>query len=238
MGEDSKSKNDIISTFSYPSMTKIQGTFKLSVQGGSIKSSEAIVLLGENGTGKSTLINLLAGLIKPDEEGLSLPQILFSVKPQKIRPKVKYSVYKALKIKLGTNLESPIFIREVIEPLQIESLYSKKLNSLSGGELQKIAVALTLGKDWDIYLIDEPSAHLDSEQRLIIAKVIKRWIQKSNKAAIIVEHDFIMASYLADKVIVFEGTPAKEASWSKPQDLLSGMNTFLKILDVTFRRDQ
>ena len=126
---------------------------------------------------------------------------------------------------------------KVLKPLDIKSLFDKNIQSLSGGELQRVAITIVLGKDWDIFLIDEPSAHLDSEQRLIAAKVIKQWVKKSNKAAIIVEHDFIMASFLAEKVIVFEGTPSKTTIWNSPTDFISGMNAFLKFLDVTFRRD-
>ena len=96
---------------------------------------------------------------------------------------------------------------------------------------------LALAKPCDIYLIDEPSAYLDSEQRLIAAKVMKRWILNSKRSAFIVEHDFIMASYLADRVVVFEGEPSKFATATTPQGLISGMNTFLKMMDITFRRD-
>ena len=64
----------------------------------------------------------------------------------------------------------------------------------------------------DIYLIDEPSAHLDSEQRLLAAKVIKRFILHQKKTAFIVEHDFIMAAYLANKVLAFEGQPSDRKS--------------------------
>ncbi len=53
----------------------------------------------------------------------------------------------------------------------------------------------------------------------------------------IVEHDFIMASYLADKIIVFEGTPAIHTTASRPETLTSGMNRFLRMLEITFRRD-
>jgi ATP-binding cassette subfamily E protein 1 len=96
---------------------------------------------------------------------------------------------------------------------------------------------LALGKPCDIYLIDEPSAYLDSEQRVIASKVMKRWIMSSKSSAFIVEHDFIMATYLADKVIVFDGIPAKEAFCSSPEGLVTGMNRFLKMMDITFRRD-
>jgi ATP-binding cassette subfamily E protein 1 len=53
----------------------------------------------------------------------------------------------------------------------------------------------------------------------------------------VVEHDFIMASYLADKIIVFEGTPAVDAKANEPEGLVSGMNRFLRMLEITFRRD-
>ena len=66
---------------------------------------------------------------------------------------------------------------------------------------------------------------------------MKRWIMSSKSSAFIVEHDFIMATYLADKVIVFDGIPAKEAFCSSPEGLVTGMNRFLKMMDITFRRD-
>lgn len=96
---------------------------------------------------------------------------------------------------------------------------------------------MALGKPCDIYLIDEPSAYLDSEQRVIASKVMKRWILNSKRAAFIVEHDFIMATYMADRVLVFDGIPGKEAYCTQPEGLVSGMNRFLKLLDITFRRD-
>lgn len=87
---------------------------------------------------------------------------------------------------------------------------SQVLN-LSGGELQRVAITICLGVPADIYLIDEPSAYLDSEQRISASKVIKRFILHAKKTAFIVEHDFIMATYLADRVVVYEGVPARKA---------------------------
>ena len=122
-------------------------------------------------------------------------------------------------------------------PLQIDSLLDNMVQTLSGGELQRVAIVLALAKPCDIYLIDEPSAYLDSEQRVVASKVMKRWIMTSKRAAFVVEHDFIMATYMADKVIVFDGTPAKDTWCSAPESLVSGMNKFLKMMDITFRRD-
>ena len=112
-------------------------------------------------------------------------------------------------LKLKTSWASNIFKTEVLVPLDIESLLENDVQTLSGGELQRVAIVLALAKPCDLYLIDEPSAYLDSEQRILAARVMKRWIMTQKKAAFIVEHDFIMATYLADKVIVFSGTPAQ-----------------------------
>ncbi len=69
------------------------------------------------------------------------------------------------------------------------------------------------------------------------ARVIKRFIMHAKKTAFVVEHDFIMATYLADRVIVFDGQPSVDTRANTPESLLSGCNKFLKSLDVTFRRD-
>ena len=108
---------------------------------------------------------------------------------------------------------------------------------MSGGELQRVALVLALSKPCDLYLIDEPSAYLDSEQRVLASRVMKRWIMSAKRAAFVVEHDFIMATYLADKVIVFSGTPAQESFCTAPESMVSGMNRFLQMMDITFRRD-
>jgi ATP-binding cassette subfamily E protein 1 len=131
----------------------------------------------------------------------------------------------------------PQFQTDVVKPMQIEPIIDQQVQNLSGGELQRVALVLCLGQPADIYLIDEPSAYLDSEQRIIAAKVIKRFIVHSRKTAFIVEHDFIMATYLADRVIVYDGQPSVEATANAPQSLLTGMNRFLENLKITFRRD-
>ncbi|CAJ2633106.1 unnamed protein product [Trifolium pratense] len=182
--------------FKYPTMTKTQGNFRLRAVEGEFTDSQIIVMLGENGTGKTTFIRMLAGLLKPDT------------------------------IEGESDAEMPEF-----------NLMDQDVQNLSGGELQRVALCLCLGKPADIYLIDEPSAYLDSEQRIVAAKVIKRFILHAKKTAFIVEHDFIMANYLADRVIVYEGQPSIDCTANCPQSLVTGMNLFLSHLDITFRRD-
>ncbi|CAN6573804.1 unnamed protein product [Malus baccata var. baccata] len=207
--------------YRYPSMAKTLGGFKLQVIEGEFTDSQIIVMLGENGTGKTTFIRMLAGILKPDAD-LEMPNLQVSYKPQKISPKSKLTV----KDWLQNNIRSSAVY-----------LLDQKVEKLSGGELQRVALCPCLGQPADIYLIDEPSAYLDSEQRIVAAKVIKRFILHAKKSAFVVEHDFIMATYLADRVIVYDGKPAVDCTAISSQSLLTGMNLFLSQLDITFRRD-
>lgn len=227
--------------YSYPEMKRTQGSFQLTVEAGSFTDSEIIVMLGENGTGKTTFIRMIAGMIPPDadEDGLAveLPEYNISYKPQKISPKFPGTVQQLLYKKIPKMVVHPQFNTDVLKPMRVEELMDQEVKHLSGGELQRVAITLALGTPADIYLIDEPSAYLDSEQRIHAAKVIKRYIMHAKKTAFIVEHDFIMATYLADRVIVYEGEPSVKATATQPQGLISGMNQFLRNLDITFRRD-
>ncbi|KAL4429831.1 hypothetical protein ABPG77_010948 [Micractinium sp. CCAP 211/92] len=224
--------------YKYPAMSKTQGSFTLHVEAGEFTDSEIIVMLGENGTGKTTFIRMLAGMLKPDNElEVELDEFAVSYKPQKISPKFPGTVRDLLHKRIRDAYLHPGFQADVMKPLNIEHLMDNEVQTLSGGELQRVAICLCLGQPANVYLIDEPSAYLDSEQRILAAKVIKRFIMHSKKTAFIVEHDFIMAAYLADRVIVYEGQPSKEATAKSPQSLLTGMNTFLKNLEITFRRD-
>jgi ATP-binding cassette subfamily E protein 1 len=218
-------------------MVKQLGGFTLRVKSGHFTDSEIIVLLGQNGTGKTTLIRMLAGLLKPDGLDIAIPELHVSYKPQKISPKFDGSVRQLLHKKIKDSYLHPEFVSSVTKPLQIEPIIDQEVQHLSGGELQRVAIVLCLGQPADVYLIDEPSAYLDSEQRIIAAKVIKRFILHAKKTGFIVEHDFIMATYLADRVIVYDGEPSIDCTANAPQTLVSGMNKFLKQLNVTFRRD-
>jgi len=222
--------------YEYANMKKKLGEFELEVKGGQFTDSEIIVMLGENGTGKTTFIRMLAGRLEPDD-GTKAPMLHVSYKPQKISPKSQGTVRQLLHEKIRDSYIHPQFIADVIKPLNMEALYDQEVQNLSGGELQRVALTLCLGKPADVYLIDEPSAYLDSEQRLHAAKVIKRFILHAKKTAFVVEHDFIMATYLADRVIVFDGTPSISTVANTPRSLLNGMNQFLESLEITFRRD-
>jgi ATP-binding cassette, sub-family E, member 1 len=214
--------------YSYPSMTKTLGSFKLTVEEGSFTDSEIIVMLGENGMGKTTLIKLLAGRETPDQEDQKL-SLSVSLKPQTIAPTFQGTVRGLLLKRIKAMFMNPQFETDVLKPMNLEPIIDQEVKTLSGGELQRLAIVLALGwqvheqpnfinPHWyeylqaDVYLLDEPSSFLDSEQRIIASKVIKRFVLHAKRTAFIIEHDFIMATYLADRVIVFEGTPAVKAT--------------------------
>lgn len=230
--------NEIIRTrnYKYPAMSKKMEGFELSIEPGDFSDTEITVMLGENGIGKTTFIRMIAGLIESDSENFI--EMNISYKPQLISPKFQGTVIEMIHQKIKDAYYQPAFISDVVKPLKIEDMHDFEVQNLSGGELQRLAILLCLGKPADLYLLDEPSAYLDSEQRIIVSKIIKRFIINSRKTAFIVEHDFIMATYLADRVIVFDGERSKSGHAYSPMSLITGMNIFLQKLDITFRRDQ
>lgn len=231
---------------SYPQLQKTLkspsadgSTFELNVEAGNFASSEVVVLLGENGTGKSTLIKMLAGTCKPDSGEVLLPELgnlSVSWKPQMFERRFEGSVRELLQIKIRDAYADPAFQTAVVRPMQIAGILDLQVKTLSGGQAQRVAIVLTLGKPADLYLLDEPSAYLDVEQRVAVSKVIRRFVLDRQKTAFVVEHDFLMASYIADQVIVFDGQPGRRCRASAPVPMAEGMNRFLSQIGVTFRR--
>ncbi|MBI1935226.1 ribosome biogenesis/translation initiation ATPase RLI [Candidatus Woesearchaeota archaeon] len=214
---------------SWKEVEKKLGNFELKAHSGSIHKDEIIGILGENGIGKTTFVKILAGVLKEDKGGIS-QKIRVSYKPQYLEVSDQL-VVDALKTAFQK------YENQIIHPLNIVPLSLKPLNELSGGELQKVAIAHCLQHDADLYLLDEPSAYLDSEQRLVLSKVIRDFIEHKGASALIVDHDLLFVDYISDKLIVFEGKPAVSGSVAGPFEMEEGMNKFLKELGITLRRD-
>ena len=223
-------------SYQYPDMVKIYDNFQINIDGGSFNNNEITVLLGENGTGKTTFIKLLAGKLDSDND-VYVPELIVSYKPQIISPKFDGTVRDLLFSRVKDAMTNPQFNLEIIRPLGIPNLFDKHVKELSGGELQCVAIVLCFGQPADVYLLDECSAFLDCNKRVIVAKIIRRYILNTQKACFVVEHDLLMILYLADKIMLFDGIPGKECHVSTPQSVVSGLNQFLKNIDVTMRKD-
>ena len=198
--------------------------------------------MGANATGKTTFIKMLCGKLEPDS-GCKVPVLNVSYKPQIIEPSYKGTVEQLLYGRIAEAMANSQFKSDVLKPMDIERLFDHTVPTLSGGEIQRVAIVLALGKPADVYLLDEPSCYLDVEQRLIVAKAIKRFITNSHRYCFIVEHDFIMSTYLADRVIVFDKDESKNDTIPRslatsPIEFVEGFNTFLASLQITFRRSK
>ncbi|MCE4615390.1 MAG: ribosome biogenesis/translation initiation ATPase RLI [Desulfurococcales archaeon] len=217
-----------------------RGLFTLQAEGGRIYKGEVIGIVGPNGIGKTTFVDTVAGKIKPHEGYVTvLGDYKISFKPQYIKSEdYTGTVYDVLKEanSHSVNPGSWLYL-ELVKKLRLDKLFDRQVNELSGGELQKLAVAQTLARNAEIYLLDEPSAYLDVEERLTVAKTIRRLTETREVAAFVVEHDVVIEDYVSDKLIVILGQPGYEGCASKPLTLREGMNIFLKELGVTFRRD-
>jgi ATP-binding cassette subfamily E protein 1 len=221
----------------FPALNKRFKTFSLHVAAGAIKKGEVVGAVGPNATGKTTFVKMLAGEINPSSGELKR-SVEVSYKPQYIKPEFDGTVKEMLASSIGKDFGSGFFNAEIAHPLTLKYLMEKQVDTLSGGELQRVAIAECLGKSAEIYLIDEPSAYLDSSQRMVAAKTIRRVIEKVGRSAVIVDHDVYMIDLISDSLMVFSGKPSAKGTAAGPMEMRDGMNRFLKDVDITFRRDQ
>lgn len=210
--------------------------FSLSVEGGEIHRAEVVGAVGPNATGKTTFMRMLAGELERDAGSIDSPANI-SYKPQYIKPTFEGTLRDLFIEEIGGDYESGFFKSEIAHPMNLRSLMDRELKTLSGGELQRAAISLCLARDADIYLLDEPSAYLDSTQRMAAAKTIRRVIEKSGRSAIIVDHDVYMVDLISDSLLVFSGEPSRHGTAVGPLPMRNGMNLFLRQMEITFRRD-
>ena len=222
----------------YPALSKSygDGEFALEVDPGTIYESEVLGVVGPNGIGKSTLAKLFTGALEPDEGELDV-RLDISYKPQYIEIDQPMRV-DAFLSSITSDVGTSYWNTEVAKPLQLERIMERNLDDLSGGERQRVAIAACLSEDADLYVLDEPSAHLDVEQRVQATTAIRRYAENHDETVLVIDHDIYMIDLLADRLMVFDGEPSEYGHAGVPQEMRAGMNDFLEDLDITFRRDE
>ncbi len=215
----------------WDNISKKLGKFRLTAAAGELPKKHVIGVLGENGLGKTSFVKILTGEIKPDSGSISA-NIRISYKPQYIHATEKADE-QATNILAKAQNDAQLMARLEIEPLLL-----KKVSELSGGELQRVMIAKCLAEDADLYLLDEPSAYLDVEQRIAVSKLLRERIDMHGKTALVVDHDLLLIDYVSDMLMVFEGEAAVAGEAHGPFTMEEGMNHFLKTLDITLRRDK
>lgn len=228
-------QKDIPVLAKFDAFVKKYPEFTLNVNGGEIRRGEVIGIVGPNGIGKSTFVKVLAGIIEPDEGAVS-PDMQISYKPQYIAicDETVRDLLRTITKQFGTSH----YNTEAIKPLQLEYLLDQSIADLSGGELQRVAIAACLSRKADLYILDEPSAHLDVEQRASAIKTIRRFAENNKASAMVVDHDIYMIDLLSERLMVFDGKPGVCGEAFGPFEMREGMNKFLEKMDITFRRDE
>ena len=214
-----------------------------------VRKGQVVGLVGRNGIGKSTALKILAGQLVPnlgDYEGvptwdrlirylsgremkehfekIAAGELRVSLKPQAV-----YRLPEAWKKEtrlLLEQMDERNKMDEVVEALNLRETLKKKVPDLSGGELQRAAVAAAALKDADLYLFDEPSSYNDVYQRLAVSRLITG-IADSGKAVLVVEHDLAFLDYVADYVQIIYGEPGAYGIVSGLYASRTGINSLL-----------
>jgi ATP-binding cassette, sub-family E, member 1 len=220
---------------SYDELTKKYEKFELQVEPAEIKMGQVVGILGANALGKTTFLKVLSGIESPTSGHVNaLSKVAY--KPQYLSAETETDVVSYLR-SINKNIDSGLIQTQLVTPLNISKLYEKQLKNLSGGELQKVAIVATLLQDAQIYAFDEPSAFIDVEDRIVLAKAIQRFVRSMGKTAFVIDHDIQLVDIVADSLMIFTGVPGRHGHASKPLGKSEGMNAFLTELGITYRRD-
>ena len=229
-------EKEIPTLIAYNAFAMQYSSFQLEAEPGVIRRGEVVGILGPNGIGKSTYIKILAGVEKPTS-GSFESQLKISYKPQYLKADSDMTVRSLLR-SVASNFDSSYYQTEILKPMGLEPFMDQILTELSGGELQRVAITACLSREADLYLLDEPSAHLDVEQRMLSAKVMRRFAESTEKTVLVVDHDIYLIDLLSERLMVFDGVPGALGIAHTPLEMREGMNAFLKGIGITFRRDE
>ena len=214
-----------------------------------IKPGKVNGFVGQNGIGKSTALKILSGDIIPNfgmhnedatwnrvhdyYKGTELQNFFSKMIDEEIKcvrkPQYIESIPKRVKgsvKEILSQFNERSTLDDLKDDLALTKIWDREVSVLSGGELQKVAIAVAMIREADIYLFDEPSSFLDVNERLRVGRVIRSLLD-DNKTVILVEHDLAVLDYLSDYVTMFYGSPSSYGICSLPYSEKEGINVYL-----------
>ena len=228
---------DAATIIKYPILKKKYSNFSVVIDAGQVHKGEVLGILGANALGKTTMMKMIASVEKPDSGSVDT-KLKIAYKPQYLSNDVDIDVISVLNKANEGLIEGSQEEEQIVDPLKIKKLYNKSIKNLSGGELQKVSIVTCLLQKADLYALDEPSAFLDVEDRIAIAKFIQRFTRTYEKSAMIIDHDVQLLDLVSDSMVIFDGISGVSGHASSPLSKVEAMNKFLKSLNITFRRDE
>jgi len=221
----------------YPILEKKYPNFAVSIEAGEVRKGEVLGIMGANSLGKTTMMKMIAGVEKPDVGNVN-EKIKISYKPQYLSNNSDVDVVSVLDTANKGLIEGSQEEEQIVEPLKIKKLYNKSIKNLSGGELQKVSIITCLLQKAELYALDEPSAFLDVEDRIAVAKFLQHFTRSYGKSAMVIDHDLQLLDLVSDSMVIFQGTSGINGHASSPLPKVDAMNKFLESLNITFRRDE
>src|SRR5207247_2205017 len=156
-------------------------------------------------------------------ERIASKKLTTAIKPQYVDKLSK--IYTGRVRDLLTKIDKRNRLGDLTASLDLESFLDRDIAQLSGGELQRMAIAATMLRDADIYFFDEPSSYLDIYQRLQVAKVIQSLSKE--KYVVVVEHDLAVLDFLADTVFLMYGEEGAYGIIAQPRPVRTAINVYL-----------
>ena len=169
----------------------------LDITGLEIEEKKIYALVGANGSGKSTLAKILAGIIPADSGDVSRPNTGYMAQKS-------YAFNMSLKKNIMINGDDQERCNKLMESLGIKGLESNKAKSLSGGETAKMALARIMMKDYNLLILDEPTAAMDKESILLAEKLILEYKERTGCTVILITHSMEQAERISDKILKIE----------------------------------
>ena len=203
-------------------------------------------LLGPNGIGKSTAISILSGVLRPNLgkdaswedifqrfSGSALGDYLKKVADKGVRtsykPQYVDRIPKSYSGRVRGLLEKTDergALSDLVARLSLDALLDREISSLSGGELQRVAIAAAAARDASFYFFDEISPYLDIYQRINVARILQDLAR--GRAVMVVEHDLALLDLLAENVHLIYGVPGAYGVITRPKGVRVGINQYLR----------